>query len=120
MHIPIVLSVFRPACIAPTVAIRLHDYWAVYDPPLDLPVYTPYNIDTNNILLTLPPFTSFAASLVRYRNYQRDRVVMNSRPYEYRHYTHTYSYYDPFFFGAPYMGMGGYHYGWGAYGVFWP
>ena len=32
MHESIVLSFFRPACIAHTVAILLHGYWAIYDP----------------------------------------------------------------------------------------
>jgi len=35
----IVLSFFRPACIAHTVAILLHDYWAIYDPPSTPLVY---------------------------------------------------------------------------------
>jgi len=26
-------SFFRPACTAHTVAVLLHDYWAIYDPP---------------------------------------------------------------------------------------
>ena len=32
VHESIVLSFFRPACIAYTVAILLHGYWAIYDP----------------------------------------------------------------------------------------
>ena len=47
-------SLFRPACIAHTVAVLLHGCWAVYDPPLDLPLvcHTPYNIGNNNIVRT--------------------------------------------------------------------
>ena len=33
VHESIVLSFFRPACIAHAVAILFHDYWAIYDPP---------------------------------------------------------------------------------------
>ena len=33
VHEPIVLSFFPPTCIGHTVAILLHDYWAIYDPP---------------------------------------------------------------------------------------
>jgi len=33
VHESIVLSFFRPACIAHTVAIVLHGYWAIYNPP---------------------------------------------------------------------------------------
>jgi len=33
VHESIVLSFSRPACIAHTVAILLHDYSAIYDPP---------------------------------------------------------------------------------------
>ena len=33
MHKSIVLSFFQRACIAHTVAILLHGYWAIYDPP---------------------------------------------------------------------------------------
>ena len=33
VHESIGLLVFRPACIAHTVAILLHGYWAIYDPP---------------------------------------------------------------------------------------
>jgi len=41
-----------PTCIAHPGAILLHDYWAVYDSPSDLPFvrYTPYNISNNNIV----------------------------------------------------------------------
>jgi len=39
VHEPIVLSFFRPACIAHTGAILLHGYWAIYDPPPDPLVY---------------------------------------------------------------------------------
>jgi len=41
-----------PTCTAHPGAIRLHDYWAVYVSPSDLPFtcYTPYNIGTNNIV----------------------------------------------------------------------
>jgi len=52
VHESIVLSFFRPACIAPTAAILLHDYWAVSRPPLDLPCvfHAPSNIGNNNIV----------------------------------------------------------------------
>jgi len=52
VHESVVRSFFRRACIARTVAILLHGYWAVYDPPLDLPLvcHTPYNIGNNNIV----------------------------------------------------------------------
>ena len=33
MRESIVPLFLRPACIAHTVAILLHDYWAIYDPP---------------------------------------------------------------------------------------
>ena len=51
VHASIVLSFSRPACIAPTVAIRLHDYWAIYG-PRDIPrvCHTPYNIGNNNLV----------------------------------------------------------------------
>jgi len=41
-----------PTCIAHPGAIRLHDYWAVYDFPSGLPFvcYTPYNIGDGNIV----------------------------------------------------------------------
>ena len=39
-----------PPCISHTVATLMPDYWAVYEPPSDLPCvcYTPYNIGNNN------------------------------------------------------------------------
>jgi len=43
VHKSIVLSFFRPACIARTVALLLHDYWAIYDPPQP-PLCIPYTI----------------------------------------------------------------------------
>jgi len=41
-----------PTCIGHTVAILLHDFGAVYEPPSDLPFacHTPYNIGNNNIV----------------------------------------------------------------------
>ena len=33
MHVSLILSFFRPACIAHTVAIPKHGYWAIYGPP---------------------------------------------------------------------------------------
>jgi len=52
LHESIVLSFFRPACIARTVAIPSHAYWAIYAPPLDFPFVcqTPYNIGDNKIV----------------------------------------------------------------------
>jgi len=43
MHEPIVLSCFRRACIAHTVAILLHGYWAIQDPPTTSLVYAIYH-----------------------------------------------------------------------------
>ena len=47
-----ILSFPAPTCIAHRGAILLHDDWAVYDSPSDLPCvcHTPYNIGNNNIL----------------------------------------------------------------------
>ena len=44
-----ILSFPAPTCIAHPGAILLHDYWAVYDSPSDLPFVccTPYNIGNN-------------------------------------------------------------------------
>ena len=55
VHVSIVLSFFCPACIAHTVAILLHDYWAIYDPPLDFPFvcHTPCNKPVNQEGLSL-------------------------------------------------------------------
>jgi len=39
MHESIVFSFFRLACIAHTVAILLHGYWAIQDPPSTSLVY---------------------------------------------------------------------------------
>jgi len=39
VHESIVLSFFRRACIARTIAIRLHDYCAIYDAPPTSPLY---------------------------------------------------------------------------------
>ena len=52
VHESIVLSFFRPACIAHTITILLHGYRAIYDPPLDLNLvyHTPYNIGNDNIV----------------------------------------------------------------------
>ena len=46
VHESIVLSISRPACIAHTVAILLHTYWAIYDPPPPPrpPFCTPYTM----------------------------------------------------------------------------
>ena len=44
LHESIVLSFFRPACIALIVAILLHDDWAIYKPPSPSLVYVPYTI----------------------------------------------------------------------------
>jgi len=52
VHESIVLAFFWLSCIAHTVALLLHDYWAIYDPPLDLPFvcHAPYQIGNNNIV----------------------------------------------------------------------
>ena len=52
VHESTILSFPAPACIFHPGAILLHDYWAVYDPPSDLPFgcHTPYNISNNNIV----------------------------------------------------------------------
>jgi len=39
MHESIILMLPPPICIAHTFAIRLHDYYALYDPPPDLLLY---------------------------------------------------------------------------------
>jgi len=48
VHESIVLSFSRPACIAHTVAIPLHGFWAIPDPSATSLLYglTPYNIGT--------------------------------------------------------------------------
>jgi len=43
VHKSIVLSFLWPACIAYTVAIRLHGYWAVCDPPSTSLLYTTHH-----------------------------------------------------------------------------
>jgi len=52
VHESTILSSPPPTCIAHPGAIRLHDYWTVYDSPSDrsLVCYTPYNIGSNNIV----------------------------------------------------------------------
>jgi len=47
-----ILSFPPHTCIAHPGAIRLHDYWTVYNSPSDLPFvcYTPYTIGHNNIV----------------------------------------------------------------------
>ena len=41
-----------PTCIADTIAILLHDYWAIDDPPSDRPIvcHIPYNTSDGHIL----------------------------------------------------------------------
>jgi len=52
VHASTILSFPPPTCISHLGAILLHDYWAVYDSPSNLPsvCYTPYNIGTNEIV----------------------------------------------------------------------
>jgi len=43
---------YSPTRIAHTIAILLHEYWAVYTTPSELSFvcYTPYNIGNHNIV----------------------------------------------------------------------
>ena len=52
MHASILPFSPCPTCIAHTVAMRVHDYWAVYDPSSDLPCicHTLYHITNYNIM----------------------------------------------------------------------
>jgi len=52
VHESTILSFPPPTCVAHPVAIRLHDYWTVYDPASDLlfVCYTRHNIGNNNIV----------------------------------------------------------------------
>jgi len=52
VHESTILSFPAITCIAHPGAIRLRDYWAVYDPPSNTPFVcrTPYNIGTNTIV----------------------------------------------------------------------
>jgi len=52
VHESIILSFPSPTCIGHTVAIQMHNYWAVYEPPSDLPFvcHIPCNIGKNNIV----------------------------------------------------------------------
>ena len=50
VHESIVLSFFRPACIAHAVAILVHDYWAIYDPPSTSLLYA---IHLTRLLITI-------------------------------------------------------------------
>ena len=49
VHESIVVSVFRPACIAHTVAILFHGDWAIYDPHP-----TPLVYAIHNTILAIP------------------------------------------------------------------
>ena len=44
MHEPTVVSCFRPACIARTVAIILHGHWAIHDPPSTFPFFAIHRV----------------------------------------------------------------------------
>jgi len=50
VHESTIRSLPPPTCIAHPGAIRLHDYWIVYESPSDFAFasYTPYNIGNNN------------------------------------------------------------------------
>jgi len=50
VHESIIHLVPPPTCISHTVATLMHDYWAVYEPPSDLPFvcHTSYNIGHYN------------------------------------------------------------------------
>jgi len=52
VHESNLLSFLPPTCIAHPVAIPLHDYRAVYDPPLDPPsiCHAPYKIGNYNVV----------------------------------------------------------------------
>jgi len=52
VHKSIILVLPLITCIAHTIAILLHDYCAIYDPPPDPPCisHTPYNIGNDNIV----------------------------------------------------------------------
>ena len=52
VHESIILLLPPPTCIAHTIAILLHDYCAIYDPPSEpsFICHIPYNIGDGNIL----------------------------------------------------------------------
>jgi len=67
VHESIVLSFFWPACIAHTVAILLHNYWAIYDPP---PTSFVYAIHHRIVVIAISCKGQLPAPTLRQRCYR--------------------------------------------------